>query len=129
MIRTRASLKPAAIPARGMQSVSAPMKNPIPTLRLAALAEAISFLLLLGVAMPLKHIWHLPVAVRIAGSLHGVLFILFCIALARAWKSANWPVSRAALLFVASIVPFAPFFLDKSIHIWADEFDENQTPI
>ncbi len=102
------------------------MKNPIPALRLAAFTEAISFLLLLGIAMPLKYIWHLPVAVRIAGSLHGMLFILFCVTLARAWKTAGWPVSRAALLFAASVIPFAPFFLDRRIHTWADEFAKNR---
>ncbi len=105
------------------------MKNPIPPLRLAAFAEAVSFLVLLGIAMPLKYIWHLPIAVRIAGSLHGTLFILFCITLARAWRTANWPISRATLLFVASIIPFAPFFLDRRIHIWAGEFDGKRRAI
>lgn len=106
-----------------MQIVPAFMKNPVSTLRLSAFAEAISFLLLLGIAMALKYIWHLPIAVRIAGSLHGVLFILFCITLAGAKKAAGWTIPRAGLLLAASIIPFAPFFLDHSIRTWADEFD------
>jgi len=37
--------------------------NPIPFLRRIAKAEAISFLLLLGVAMPLKYVAGIPMAV------------------------------------------------------------------
>ena len=101
------------------------MKNPIPLFRLVALAEAVSFLVLLGIAMPLKYIWHLPIAVRITGSLHGALFLLFCLMLVRAWRTARWANSRAALLLAASIIPFAPFLLDRRMHLWAAEFDDN----
>ena len=34
--------------------------------------EAISFLVLLGIAMPLKYIWDMPEMVRIVGMAHGV---------------------------------------------------------
>lgn len=35
-------------------------RSPVHTLRITALLEAVSFLLLLGVAMPLKYIWNQP---------------------------------------------------------------------
>ena len=38
-------------------------------LRITSLIEGLSLLLLLGIAMPLKYIWDLPLAVRIVGSL------------------------------------------------------------
>ena len=41
--------------------------------------EAISFLVLLGIAMPLKYIWDMPQLVKIVGMAHGVLFILYII--------------------------------------------------
>lgn len=80
--------------------------------------EAVSFLVLVGIAMPLKYVWHLPMGVRVAGSVHGVLFITFCVALARAAMAGRWPWSRVALVFVAALVPFGPFLLDRRMKGW-----------
>ena len=55
--------------------------NPIPLLRAAGLAEAVSFLVLLGVAMPLKYLAGMPQAVKVVGWAHGLLFMGFCAAL------------------------------------------------
>ena len=96
--------------------------NPIPFLRKVALTEAVSFLVLLGIAMPLKYIAHLPIAVKVAGWTHGVLFITFCIALWRAWILAKWPTNRAAMLFVAALLPFGPFVIDRRMRQWEAEF-------
>lgn len=97
------------------------MKNPVPFLRSVALLEAISWLLLLFVAMPLKYLWQMPTAVRIVGSVHGGLFVLFCFALWRVLNHTNWPLGRAALVFVASLVPFMPFFIDRRMREWSAE--------
>ncbi|MDB6003963.1 MAG: hypothetical protein JWR15_950 [Prosthecobacter sp.] len=103
------------------------MKHPVSFLRTVTLLEAISFLILLLVAMPLKYAWGMPVAVKIVGMTHGVLFVLFCIALYRVMMQTNWPFKRAALVFIASLLPFAPFFIDRRMRAWAAE-DSTQTP-
>ena len=41
------------------------MKNPVRGLRRVALLEAVSFLVLLGIAMPLKYYAGMPAAVKI----------------------------------------------------------------
>lgn len=102
------------------------MKNPVSFLRSVGLVEAISWLVLLFVAMPLKYAWGMPLAVRIAGSVHGGLFVLFCFALWRVLNQTNWPFSRAALVFVASLLPFAPFIIDRRMRAWAEELSEPQ---
>ena len=94
------------------------MRNPVHFLRIVGLCEAISFLVLLGIAMPLKYIWHMPVAVKIAGSIHGILFITFCIALARAKSHSNWSIGRAAIIFIAALLPFGPFVIDRRMKAW-----------
>jgi integral membrane protein len=78
-----------------------------------AIAEGISYLLLLGIAMPLKYYFGMPVAVRIAGSIHGFLFILYLVALMQAASNLKWPLTKILLAFFASVLPFAPFFVDK----------------
>lgn len=102
------------------------MKNPVSFLRSVGLLEAISYLILIFIAMPLKYALGMPLAVKIAGSVHGGLFVIFCIALWRVLMTTNWPMSRATLVFVASIVPFMPFFIDRRMRAWAAA--STQTP-
>ena len=98
------------------------MKNPVSLLRLVSLAEGVSYLVLLGIAMPLKYAANMPGAVRIVGSIHGALFVVFCLALLRAMLGARWPISRAALVFVASMVPLAAFWMDRWIRVWQSDY-------
>ncbi len=97
------------------------MKNSVSFLRSVGLLEAVSYLVLLGIAMPLKYVWGMPLPVRIVGSVHGALFVLFCFALWRVLMDTTWPLSRAALVFVASLIPFVPFFIDRRMRAWAKE--------
>lgn len=96
-------------------------KNPIALLRSVALAEAVSYLVLLGIAMPLKYFANMPMAVRIVGSLHGLLFVVFCFALLRAMLAAKLSFSRAATVFAVSFIPFVPFLLDRRMRDWETE--------
>lgn len=84
-------------------------------LRIIGILEGISYLVLLGIAMPLKYIGHMPQAVRIAGSVHGFLFVAFLLALAAVWRNHKWPYEKVAMAFILSIVPFGTFYLDKQI--------------
>ena len=78
-------------------------------------AEGISYLLLLGVAMPLKYMADMPQAVRILGSVHGFLFVAFMLSLGRVWLKVKWPYDKIAMAFLLSIVPFGTFYLDKKL--------------
>lgn len=96
--------------------------NPIPLLRKVALAEGVSFLVLLGIAMPLKYLAKIPVAVLIAGSVHGALFLLLCFLLWRTMRLARWEVKRAAIVFIAALLPGGPFFLDRRLRAHEAEY-------
>jgi integral membrane protein len=91
------------------------MNKKLSWLRKTGIAEGISFLLLLGIAMPLKYLLKQPMAVTIVGWAHGVLFVAF---LFLAWevktdfnKSWKW----FALAFLAAIMPTGTFFFDKKL--------------
>ena len=94
------------------------MNSPVPFLRKVALAEAVSYLILLGIAMPLKYLAGQPLAVKITGMIHGILFVVFCVALLRVMLEARWPFQRCPLIFIASFIPFVPFFLDRRMKEW-----------
>lgn len=84
-------------------------------LRLVANLEGISFFVLLGIAMPLKYVMGLPEAVRVVGMLHGVLFVAFVFMLMSTSQEREWPWKRTLLAFVASLVPFGTFVLDREL--------------
>ena len=91
------------------------LRSPVGRLRAAAMIEGASFLLLLGVAMPLKYFAGMPAAVKFAGWTHGLLFIAFCMCLLVAHGERQWPLRWTALVFIAALLPFGPFWIDDRL--------------
>jgi integral membrane protein len=85
------------------------------TFRKIAVAEGVSYILLVFVAMPLKYWAGIPLAVKYTGWAHGVLFMLYVVLLIMAWLEYKWAFKKAALFGLASLVPFAPFWVDKKL--------------
>jgi integral membrane protein len=90
-------------------------KTTLGRLRLVGLLEGISFLVLLGIAMPLKYAAGERLPTLIMGWIHGLLFILFVIAVARTSAAFRWSRMRTAGALAAAVVPFGPFVLDASL--------------
>lgn len=84
-------------------------------LRIIGFLEGISFILLLGVAMPLKYLADRPEAVRIVGMAHGILFLLYVWAAFMAMQEYRWTWRRTLVVMVASLLPFGPFYLDSKL--------------
>ena len=87
----------------------------IQILRLLGNIEGISYLLLLGVAMPMKYYFEMPMAVKIAGMAHGVLFVAYCLVLALCMKNFNWTLKFGVYLFIATLIPFGTFVTDRKL--------------
>lgn len=83
--------------------------------RKVALAEGISYLVLLFIAMPLKYWAGQPLAVKYVGWAHGVLFVLYIIFLMMAWQEKKWGIIKVITLFIASLIPFAAFYVEKKM--------------
>ena len=84
-------------------------------LRLVGIVEGTSYLLLLGVAMPLKYMMGMPKAVSVVGMAHGVLFIAYCLALFLAMEKHNWSIMKGAGLFIAAVIPFGTYVADRKL--------------
>ncbi|MFS0557013.1 DUF3817 domain-containing protein [Brevibacillus sp. 179-C9.3 HS] len=91
------------------------MNSPLGRFRLIGLIEGISYLVLLGIAMPLKYFWDYPAAVKIAGSLHGLFFVLYILALAHVTMTNKWSFLKVIGAFIASLLPFGNFVLDARL--------------
>jgi integral membrane protein len=83
--------------------------------RMTALAEGVSFLALLFVAMPMKYFMGMPEVVRVVGSIHGGLFLFYVGLLAIVHTKQGWTLTFSLFAFVASIIPFGTFMLDKHL--------------
>lgn len=78
--------------------------------------EAASFILLLGIAMPLKYLAGIPQAVSVVGMAHGVLFIAYLYMVHECRMQFKWPFWVAALGALASVAPLGPYIFDKWLH-------------
>ncbi|SHI50337.1 integral membrane protein [Mesonia phycicola] len=85
----------------------------IKAFKIISTLEAISFLLLLFIAMPLKYIWDLPQFVSVLGMAHGILFVLYLIGAYFMYEKLNWSLKTFAIVAFCSVLPFGPFYADK----------------
>ena len=78
-------------------------------------AEGISFLLLLGIAMPLKYAFGMPLMVKYVGWAHRVLFLVYIVQLLVVGIKLQWSKRRILLDGIASLLPFGPFAFERGL--------------
>lgn len=91
------------------------MSTALSRFRLISILEGVSYILLLGIAMPLKYKWGMPEYVKITGWIHGVLFVLYMITLVNLHFANKWSIQKTFIGFIASLLPFAPFIFDAKV--------------
>ncbi|MEZ0542054.1 DUF3817 domain-containing protein [Fibrella arboris] len=84
-------------------------------LRLIGLAEGLSLLLLVFIAVPLKRIGGHPEAVQLIGPIHGLLFLLYVLTIIQAKTEYNWPLGKTMLALLASFIPGGTFYADHKV--------------
>lgn len=84
-------------------------------LRISAFLEGVSFLILLGIAMPLKYAFGMPEYVRAVGMAHGVFFLAFLALVALVGSSDDWSPRKYLLSLIASVLPFGTFWADARL--------------
>ncbi len=98
-------------------------KTAIGRVRLVGYAEGASFLLLMGIAMPLKYFAGFPEAVRAVGWAHGVLFVAYLAVIAWAFFAKQLSFVLAFFGALAAFLPAGPFVYDR----WLPRGIPNQT--
>lgn len=83
-------------------------------LRALAILEGISYLLLFP-TMILKYSYEMGFPNQVVGSIHGVLFVLYCVWVVYYAVKKKWPHKATLICLVASLLPFATFIVDKKI--------------
>ena len=91
------------------------LTNNIGRLRLLAYLEGISFLLLLGVGMPLKYMYGMPKPNMIIGMAHGILFLAYCLWVIIVQSEQKWSLAKTFWALIASLLPFGTFVADVKL--------------
>jgi integral membrane protein len=84
-------------------------------LRIIGFLEGISFLLLMGIGVPLKYFAGYEHATQELGMAHGVLFIAYIIAVIPVFFHLKWSIKTTFLVYLASLLPFGTFIADHRI--------------
>ncbi|WP_010135243.1 DUF3817 domain-containing protein [Ochrovirga pacifica] len=81
--------------------------------KIIALLEGISYLILLGIGTPLKHLTGNDVIVRFFGMPHGVLFVAYVIFAFVLKSEMKWNNKEFFMILICSVLPFGTFYADK----------------
>lgn len=109
-------INPYQAPAKGADKAD-PRSNLhrlVDRVRIVGMAEGVSWLLLLA-ALPLKYQLGNPMGVKIMGPIHGALFVLLLWVIFQAWEKKALSFGKAVMAFIASLIPFGPFFINHSL--------------
>jgi integral membrane protein len=91
------------------------MNHTIKSFATIAFLEGLSYIVLLGIAMPLKYFLGFPLAVKVTGWAHGVLFMLYVALLLTCWIKCKWSFWRVCGYFIASLLPIVPFLVERQL--------------
>ena len=83
--------------------------------KLVAAIEGISFLVLLGIAMPLKYVWGQPWMVQNVGMLHGVFFVLYVLQVLQLKDDFRWSLNKTFLALAGGVLPFGTFYVSARL--------------
>ncbi|HEX7781273.1 MAG TPA: DUF3817 domain-containing protein [Sphingobium sp.] len=84
-------------------------------MRVVSIVEGATLALLIGVAVPLKHLAGIPAAVSIMGLVHGLAFLTYIYMLAETLGERAWPRARAIRMIVLAIIPFGAFANERAL--------------
>jgi integral membrane protein len=90
-------------------------EKPLKRFRFMGLLEGSSLLILLFLAMPLKYFFGIPEAVRVVCSIHGFLFVSYCLMIAYMTFIVKWPFVYSVIAVIVAFIPFGNIIFDRKL--------------
>lgn len=94
------------------------MKAALLRYRITAWVVGVGLLVLVFVAVPLKHFAHRPAAVAVVGPFHGLLFMVYLVFTLDLAVRNRWAPWRTLLVMIAGTVPFLSFVAERKVTSW-----------
>lgn len=87
--------------------------NMVKAFRVIGLLEGLSYILLLGIGVPMKYLFNDPTWVKMLGMPHGILFIAYVALAYYICERYKLGMKVFGFFALASILPFGTFYMDK----------------
>lgn len=96
-----------AAPARAPHGLE---RDQLRRLEILSIVEATTLVLLVCVAVPLKHLFAWPIGSQILGPVHGLAFLVYGWTALQTVAGGGWRGREVVRLFIVAFVPFAGYF-------------------
>lgn len=83
-------------------------------LRIVAMLEAVSFLILLGATI-VKRTGGTEEGVKVMGPIHGLLFVAYVLLVIFVAADEKWHLKRTILTLLCAVIPFGGFIADAKL--------------
>ena len=109
---------PAVAPESIIEGPLAPRRreHPVPWsirwFKVVAVAEAVSYLVLLGASVA-KHVFDMPGAVPIMGPIHGLIFLTYLWLALLVREELGWRLSTTLTVVVAAVIPLGGLYVER----------------
>ncbi|MDI9874933.1 DUF3817 domain-containing protein [Flectobacillus rivi] len=91
-------------------------KTKLGRIRIIGFLEGLSLLVLIFVAIPMKHLFHNPALSKFLGPIHGAIFLVFVLNTMSLAIEQNWKFRTTTWkIIVACFIPFGTFYIDYKI--------------
>lgn len=78
-------------------------------LKIASIFEATTLVLLVCVAVPLKHVYGIPIGSSLLGPIHGIAFLVYIWMVTQTVSAGGWRFVEVTRLVVVAFIPFAGY--------------------
>lgn len=79
-------------------------------LKFGSFVEGTTLVLLLGIAVPLKHLCGWPTGVRVMGPVYGLVFCAYLWFVVQTVTGGDWRAHEVVRLLLSAFIPFGAFF-------------------
>lgn len=90
------------------------MTSSIRRFKVVALAEAVSYLVLLGASVA-KHVFDMPGAVPVLGPIHGFIFLTYLWLALLVREELGWKLQTTLTVIVAAVIPFGGLYVERRL--------------
>ena len=91
------------------------MRGALLRFRVLAYVVGVLLVLLVCVGVPLRYLAGIPQVSRTVSPVHGLVFVVYLVALADLARQAGWGLKRVLLLALCGVVPFLSFVVERRV--------------
>jgi integral membrane protein len=97
------------------QSDRSEQRGQLRRMRWVSLLEGTTLIVLVFVAVPLKHMFGYPAATAIVGPIHGAAFLLYVWMLSQTISAGDWAKREIVRMIAAAFIPFGAFVNERAL--------------